>query len=196
MCLLAGTPRSLTGADGLSPRPIYDGSTSGYKVVRDASVTYSTAPCNLGWKITTPGGGTKTATIYKKIIEKDVMTQNQLIADFTWWNKRTRQQTRNYAKITEWNFPKSERPYWTAQGTGTVTRTQYQQKILYTQINLSKYRYKATTSWNTQTQTPYSKATAQKVEQKKYFYWYRNPAQGETDLKTTNQNVCKNVPSG
>ena len=191
-----GPPRSLTGADGLIPRPIYDGSTSGYKVVRDASVTYSTAPCNLGWKITTPGGGTKTETIYKKIIEKDVMTQNQLIADFTWWNKRTRQQTRNYAKITDWNFPKSERPYWTAQGTGTVTRTQYQQKILYTQINLSKYRYKATTTWNTQTQTPYSKATAQKVEQKKYFYWYRNPAQGETDLKTTNQNVCKNFPSG
>ena len=191
-----GPPLFLTGADGLIPRPIFDGSSSGYKYVRDASVAYGTAPCSLGWKVTTPGGGTKTETIYKKIIEKDVMTQSQLTANFTWFNKTTRQQTRSYSKITNWDYPKSERPYWYAQGTGTVTRTQYRQQLQYSQIKRTVSRYKATTTWSEQTQTPYSRATAQKVEQKKYFYWYRDPSKGETDLKTTDRAVCTPFPSG
>ena len=191
-----GPPLALTGADGLIPRPIYDGSSSGYKFVRDATVTYTTAPCTIGWKVTTPAAGTKTETIYKKVVEKDVMTKKQLIADFTWWKKSTAQQTRTYSKVLEWNFPKSERPYWYAQSTGTVTKNSYQQQILFSYINKNQYRYKATSTWSTQTQTPYTKAVASKVEQKKYFYWYRNPAQGETDLKTRNRSVCQAFPSG
>ena len=62
-----GPPLALTGGDGLIPRPIFDGSSSGYKIVRDATVTYSTAPCSLGWRVTTPAAGTKTETIYKKV---------------------------------------------------------------------------------------------------------------------------------
>ena len=191
-----GPPLALTGADGLIPRPVYDGSSSGYKFVRDASVINTTAPCTIGWKVTTPAAGTKTETIYKKVIEKDVMTKTQLIADYTWWQKSTSQLTRSYAKITSWNFPKSERPYWYAQTTGTVTENSYQQQVLYSYINKMQYRYKNTTTWSTQTQTPYTQATASRVEQKKYFYWYRNPAQGETDLKTTDKTVCSAFPSG
>ena len=191
-----GPPLALTGGDGLIPRPIFDGSSSGYKIVRDATVTYSTAPCSLGWRVTTPAAGTKTETIYKKVIEKDVLTTKQLIADFTWFKRTTHQQTRSYSKITEWNFPKSERPYWYAQSTGTVTKNTYQQQLFYSYINKTKFRNKATTTWSTQTQTPYSKSVAQRVLQKKYFYWYRDQSRNETDLHTTNYSLCSQFPSG
>ncbi len=190
-----GPPLSLTGADGLIPRPIFDGSTSGDKLRRDASVVYGTAPCTIGWKITTPGGGTKTETIYKKIVEKDVMTQKQKIADFNWWQKTTSTVVRNSAKVTG-TYPKSQHQYWWAQSTSTVTKTNYQQQVLYKYINKKQYRYKAISTWSTATQTPYSKSVAQKVQQKKYFYWYKNPALGETELKTTDKSVCQAFASG
>lgn len=68
-----GPPESLTDADGLRPRPIFDGSVKGTKEVHDANVSYKLAQCQLGWKVTTPGGGTKTETTYKKIVKKDVL---------------------------------------------------------------------------------------------------------------------------
>ena len=191
-----GPPLALTGADGLIPRPVYDASTSGYKLVRDATVTYSTAPCQLGWNVTTPAAGTKKETIYKKIIEKDVMTATQKVMDFTWWKKSTRTIVQRSGKITDWNFPKSKRSYWYAQGTSTVTKTRYRQQSLWTEVIRKKYRYKATTTWVEQTQTPYSKSVAQKAERLKYFYWYRDPSMGEVRQKTTDKTVCQAFPSG
>ena len=191
-----GPPLGLTGADGLIPRPIYDASTSGYKLVRDATVTYSTAPCQLGWNVTTPAAGTKKETIYKKIIEKDVMTATQKVMDFTWWQKSTRTIMQRSGKITDWSFPKSKRSYWYAQGTSTVTKTRYRQQLLWSEVVRKKYRYKATTTWVEQTQTPYAKSVAQKAERLKYFYWYRDPSQGETRKKTTDRAVCQAFPSG
>lgn len=188
---------ALTGADGLIPRPVYDGSSSGYKFVRDASVINTTAPCTIGWKVTTPAAGTKTETIYKKVIEKDVMTKTQLIADYTWWQKSTSQLTRSYAKIHELELPQER-----AALPGTHKPRARSPRTVISSRFCPRTSTKCSTATRTprlgalRAQTPYTRATASRVEQKKYFYWYRNPAQGETDLKTTDKTVCSAFPSG
>lgn len=50
-----GPPESLTDADGLRPRPIFDGSVSGTKDVHDAEVRYGAEWCSQ-WQLTTPAG--------------------------------------------------------------------------------------------------------------------------------------------
>ncbi|MFG5779502.1 pilus assembly protein [Comamonas sp. J-3] len=118
------------------------------------------------------------------------MTQAQKIADFNSWQKRTTTVMRHTGKSSNWSFPKSKRQYWYSQGISSVKKYSYQQQILYKYINKKQYQYKLTTTWSTATQTPYSKSVAQKVEERKYLYWYRNPA-FEYDQPTTDPAVCR-----
>lgn len=195
-----GPPLDLTGAEGLIPRPIYDGSIGGYKLVHDASVRYGTEVCSLGWEITTPGGGTKTVTTYKRIVEKDVLKQTQNIGNFEWWKKSTRTVMQRSGKLgplgIEYQWPKRIQNYGHKQGTHRYKRERYQQLITWDYINKKQYRNLSTTTWSTQTQTPLSKAVALQTRQKRYFYWYKDPAAGEGWLKTTNRSVCEAFPGG
>lgn len=188
-----GPPLSLTGAEGLRPRPIYDGSVSGHRLEHDASVSYDFADCTIGWKVTVPGGGTKTEATYKKIIKKDVMRRSWYSADLHWWQKTSTQVMRISHKAPSGTHDqeKGERQYWHAQGTHTQTKNLYQQRVSWNYINKRQYRNKLVTTWNTETQTPWARATASQIREKRYFYWYKNPALGEVDLKTTDKAVCE-----
>jgi len=194
-----GPPLSLTGPDGLRPRPVYDGSVSGYKLERDASVTYGLAACTVGWKVTVPGGGTKTETVYKKIIKKDVLRQSWHNGDLSWIKRYFNQTLRVSHKAPgpwDGNLSAMQSEYWYAQGTHTVTKNQYQQQINWNYINKKQYKNKLVTTWSTETQTPWARAVASQTREKRYFYWYKNPALGEVELKTTDKSVCEAFASG
>lgn len=195
-----GPPESLTDADGLRPRPIFDGSVKGTKDVHDASVSYDSKSCSLGWKVTTPGGGTKTETIYKKIVKKDVLKKTWRTATLRWMKKSTRTLREHFGKIGDMTeqleWPKRVQSYWYSQKTEKVTRKLYRQLITWDYVRKSQYRWKLTSTWSTQTQTPWASALAIQTRQKRYFYWYKNPAVGEQDLKTTDKAVCDQFPGG
>lgn len=195
-----GPPASLTDAEGLRPRPIFDGSVGGTKDVHDASVSYQLAQCRLGWKVTTPGGGTKTETTYKKIIKKDVLNEAWSTATLRWWKKGTRTLREHFGKISDieeqLQWPKRVRSYWYSQRTDRVTRKLYRQLISWDYVTKAQYRWKSTTTWSTETQTPWASALAIQTRQKRYFYWYKNPAVGEQDLKTTDKTVCNQFAGG
>ena len=194
-----GPPLSLTTSDGLCPRPIYDGSVNGYKYSRDASVAYEPADCTIGWKVTVPGGGTKTETVYKKIIKKDVVHRSWHSANLLWWEKVNTQMMRVFHKAPSsagGDFLANESQYWHAQGTHTVTKSLYQQRLSWNYINKKQYRNKLVTAWSTETQTPWARAVARQIREKRYFYWYKNPALGEVELKTTDKAVCEAFASG
>lgn len=194
-----GPPESLTDADGLRPRPIFDGSVKGTKDVHDASVSYQlTQQCRLGWEVTTPGGGTKTETTYKKIVKKDVLKKTWSTATLEWRKKSTRTLREYFEKIgdIDLELPKRVRSYWYSQKTEKVTRKRYRQMITWDYVTKTQYRWKSTTTWSTQTQTPWASALAIQTRQKRYFYWYKNPAVGEQDLKTTDKAVCNPFPGG
>lgn len=194
-----GPPASLTDADGLRPRPIFDGSVGGTKDVHDASVSYKLAQCELGWKVTTPGGGTKTETTYKKIVKKDVLHKQWSTATLRWAKRSTNTLRERFRKISDLEeellWPKRVRSYWNSQRKDTVTRKLYRQLITWDYVTKEQYRYKATTTWSTQTQTPWASALAIQTRQKRYFYWYKNPVV-EQDLKTTDKTVCDPFPGG
>lgn len=195
-----GPPASLTDADGLRPRPIFDGSVGGTKDVHDASVSYKLAQCELGWKVTTPGGGTKTETTYKKIVKKDVLQKTWTTATLSWRKKSTNTLREHFGKISnreeELLWPKRIRSYWYSQRKDQVTSKRYRQLLTWDYVTKTQYRYKATTTWSTQTQTPWASALAIQTRKKRYFYWYKNPAVGEQDLKTTDKNVCHQFAGG
>ncbi|WP_291603536.1 PilC/PilY family type IV pilus protein [Comamonas sp.] len=195
-----GPPASLTDADGLRPRPIFDGSVGGTKDVHDASVSYKLAQCELGWKVTTPGGGTKTETTYKKIVKKDVLKKQWSTATLQWAKKSTNTLREHFGKISnkeeELLWPKRVRSYWNSQRKDTVTRKLYRQLLTWDYVTKTQYRFRSTTTWSTETQTPWASALAIQTRQKRYFYWYKNPAVGEQDLKTTDKNVCNQFAGG
>ncbi|KGG92435.1 MULTISPECIES: pilus assembly protein [Comamonas] len=195
-----GPPESLTDADGLRPRPIFDGSVKGTKEVHDANVSYKLAQCQLGWKVTTPGGGTKTETTYKKIVKKDVLQKTWTTATLSWRKKSTNTLREHFGKISnreeELLWPKRIRSYWYSQRKDQVTSKRYRQLLTWDYVTKTQYRYKATTTWSTQTQTPWASALAIQTRKKRYFYWYKNPAVGEQDLKTTDKNVCNQFAGG
>lgn len=196
-----GPPESLTDADGLRPRPIFDGSVGGTKDVHDASVSYLlTQQCRLGWKVTTPGGGTKTETTYKKIVKKDVLKGAWSTATLQWAEKSTRTLREGFQKIGDMTeqllWPKRVRSYWYSQKTQKVNRKVYQQMITWDYVTKAQYRWKSTTTWSTETQTPWASALAIQTRQKRYFYWYKDPAAGEQDLKTTDKAVCNQFAGG
>lgn len=195
-----GPPESLTDADGLRPRPIFDGSVGGTKDVHDATVNYQEAQCRLGWKVTTPGGGTKTETTYKKIVKKDVLKGAWSTATLRWAKKSTRTLRESFGKIGDMTeqllWPERVRTYWNSQRTDEVTRKLYQQMITWDYVTKAQYRWKSTSTWSTETQTPWASALAIQTRQKRYFYWYKDPAAGEQDLKTTDKAVCNPFPGG
>ncbi len=195
-----GPPASLTDADGLRPRPIFDGSVGGTKDIHDASVSYRLAQCRLGWKVTTPGGGTKTETTYKKIVKKDVLKKQWNTATLQWAKKTTNTLQEHFGKIgdreEELKQPKRVRTYWNSQGTHRVTSKRYRQLLTWDYVTKTQYRFRATTTWSTETQTPWASALAIQTRQKRYFYWYKNPAVGEQDLKTTDKKVCDQFAGG
>ena len=195
-----GPPESLTDADGLRPRPIFDGSVGGTKDVHDATVNYQEAQCRLGWKVTTPGGGTKTETTYKKIVKKDVLKGAWSTATLRWAEKSTRTLRERFGKIGDMTeqllWPKRDRSYWYSQRTERVTRKLYRQMITWDYVTKAQYRWKSTSTWSTETQTPWASALAIQTRQKRYFYWYKDPAAGEQDLKTTDKAVCNPFPGG
>lgn len=193
-----GPPLSLTAPDGLRPRPIYDGSISGYKLERDALVAYEPEDCTIGWKVTVPGGGTKTETVYKRVTKRDLFEERWSAAVLDWWRKEVRQSIQLFHKAPSsvGNDLMSERQYWTAQGTHTVNKDRYQQRLSWNYINKKQYRNKLVTTWSTETQTPWARAVASQTREKRYFYWYRNPALGEVELKTADKSVCDAFPGG
>jgi len=194
-----GPPLGLTPPEGLIPRPIYDGSVSGYRLEHDASVRYSLGECTLGWRVTVPGGGTKTETTYKKIIKKDVIRYSWNTGYLSWTHRlhnQTRLISHKVPSGSNGDFLAAERQYWYAQGTHTVSKNLYQQQISWNYINKRQYRNKLTTTWSTETQTPWARAVARQVREKRYFYWYKNPALGEIELKTTDRAVCEAFPGG
>ncbi|MCD2165512.1 pilus assembly protein [Comamonas koreensis] len=194
-----GPPLGLTPPEGLIPRPIYDGSVSGYRLAHDAEVDYALASCTLGWRVTVPGGGTKTETTYKKIVKKDVLRTSWFTAELHWWRKIRSQMMRVSHKAPSsgnGDFLQSESKYWYAQGTHTQTKNLYQQRLSWNYVNKVQYRNKLVTTWSTETQTPWARAVAQQVREKRYFYWYKNPALGEVELKTTDRSVCEAFASG
>jgi hypothetical protein len=172
--------------------------SSGTKDVHDASVSYQEAQCRLGWKVTTPGGGTKTETTYKKIVKKDVLKKAWSTATLQWMKKSTRTLREHFGKIgdIDLELPKRVRSYWYSQRTDKVTRKRYRQLITWDYVTKTQYRWKSTTTWSTETQTPWASALAIQTRQKRYFYWYKNPAVGEQDLKTTDKAVCDPFPGG
>ena len=194
-----GPPLGLTPPEGLIPRPIYDGSISGHRLEHDASVRYSLGECTLGWRVTVPGGGTKTETTYKKIIKKDVIRYSWNTGYLSWTHRlhnQTRLISHKVPSGSNGDFLAAERQYWYAQGTHTVSKNLYQQQISWNYINKRQYRNKLTTTWSTETQTPWARAVARQVREKRYFYWYKNPALGEIELKTTDRAVCDAFPGG
>lgn len=193
-----GPPLGLTPPEGLIPRPIYDGSVSGYRRAHDADVDYALASCRLGWRVTVPGGGTKTETTYKRVAKKDWFYQHWLYGNVIWWRKEVSQSMQIFRKAPTsiGNDLMSTRQYWTAQGRHTITKNLHQQRLSWNYINKKQYRNKLTTTWSTETQTPWARATASQVREKRYFYWYKDPAQGEVELKTTDKSVCEAFPSG
>jgi len=194
-----GPPLGLTPPEGLIPRPIYDGSISGHRLEHDASVRYSLGECTLGWRVTVPGGGTKTETTYKKIIKKDVIRYSWSTGYLSWTHRlhnQTRLISHKVPSGSNGDFLAAERQYWYAQGTHTVSKNLYQQQISWNYINKRQYRNKLTTTWSTETQTPWARAVARQVREKRYFYWYKNPALGEIELKTTDRAVCEAFPGG
>ncbi|MDR2330239.1 MAG: hypothetical protein LBE58_11610, partial [Comamonas sp.] len=193
-----GPPLGLTPPEGLIPRPIYDGSISGHRLEHDAGVRYSLGECTLGWRVTVPGGGTKTETVYKRATKKDFLYQSWYSGNLAWWRKHTRQSMEIFRKAPSsvGNDLMTERQYWTAQGRHTITKNLYQQRVHWNYINKKQYRNKLVTTWSTETQTPWARATASQIREKRYFYWYKNPALGEVELKTTDRSVCEAFPSG
>lgn len=193
-----GPPLGLTPPEGLIPRPIYDGSVSGYRLEHDAQVNYGLDECTLGWRVTVPGGGTKTETTYKKIVKKDVLRTSWFTAELHWWRKTRSQMIRVSHKAPSrfGDVQQSESKYWYAQGTHTQTKNLYQQRLSWNYVNKVQYRNKLVTTWSTETQTPWARAVAQQVREKRYFYWYKNPALGEVELKTTDRSVCEAFASG
>ncbi|MDR0259419.1 MAG: hypothetical protein LBI76_06395, partial [Comamonas sp.] len=193
-----GPPLGLTPPEGLIPRPIYDGSISGHRLEHDASVNYALENCTVGWRVTVPGGGTKTETSYIRAAKYDVLTEDWFIGYLNWWRKSVSQSMEIFHKVpsSPGNDLMSERQYWTAQGRHTVTKNLYQQRLTWNYINKKQYRNKLTTTWSTETQTPWGRATASQIREKRYFYWYKNPALGEVELKTTDRSVCEAFPSG
>ncbi len=181
--------RPLTGPDGLTPRPIYDGSTSGSLFRRDASIGYDWSACGLGWQTLVPGGGTKTETTYKKITKKSVKTQAVTYGTVLGFYKSTLW-TEQKAKL-ELSFANAMRTYWTVAATKMVYKRIYKHKYTWNSITQSQYRNAMRTTWATEKQEPFGKAVYKRVQQKRYFYSYINQAIGEIPFKTTDKSVCE-----
>lgn len=181
--------RPLTGPDGLTPRPIYDGSTSGSLLRRDASIGYTWNACGLGWETIIPGGGTKTETTYKKITKKSVKTQQVTYGTVLGFYKST-SWTEQKAE-QKLGFANSKRSYWRVAATKMVYQRVYKHRYTWNSITQSKYRNAMRTTWATERQEPIAKAVYQRVEQKRYFYSYINQAIGEIPFKTTDKSVCE-----
>ncbi|TDS76712.1 PilC/PilY family type IV pilus protein [Comamonas sp. JUb58] len=180
--------RPLTGPDGLTPRPIYDGSTSGSLLRRDASIGYAWNACGLGWQTLVPGGGTKTETTYKKTIKKSVKTQKVTYGTVLGFYKSTLWTEQKAVKTL--GFTTAMRTYKTVFATKRVLKRVYKHTYTWNAITQSQYRNILTTSWATEKQEPFGKAVYKRVQQKRYFYSYINQAIGEIPFKTTDKSVC------
>lgn len=193
-----GAPLSLTDGEGLRPRPVFDGSVQGEKLIHDSVTSYQLADCELGWNVTIPGGGSKTETSYKKVVKKDVKTTTYHTADLEWARKRTQTMLKVFGKPSDldWTLPKRQSTYWWAQLTSKVGMTRQNQRITWDYIEKSSYRYQKSVTWATETQTPWGEALAKQIKRKRYFYWYRNPTVTDDELKTTDINICKQFASG
>jgi len=181
--------RPLTGPDGLTPRPIYDGSTSGSLLRRDASIGYAWNACGLGWQTIIPGGGTKTETTYKKITKKSVKTQQVTYGTVLGFYKSTLWTEQKAEK--KLGYTNAMRTYWNVAATKMVYKRIYKHKYTWNSITQSQYRNALITTWATEKQEPFGKAVYKRVEQKRYFYSYINQAIGEIPFKTTDKAVCE-----
>lgn len=164
----------VTGPEGLTPRPIFDGAQSGIRWVHDATNTYEYAPCtDQGFTLTEKASGTKTVTQYRKIPKKDVQEQSYQEAAYQGFKQRKR---RHMESLTLVEHEDAQLPYTQLvhkqylqvplMGRVRVFRT----RLLTKNFSVRRLAVVQTRSWQEQRYETWPTVTITRVEKRAHKY--------------------------